>query len=78
MDMAMMLRPLAIGVSLALLTCSGCAAWHYRKEDRLSSPSDSSTSDVGDIVQPLARSLQNVSLHDWSFNHSSNVLPGVW
>jgi hypothetical protein len=78
MDMTRMLRPLAIGVSLALLTCSGCAAWHYRKEDRQSSTSYSSTSGFGDIVQPLARSLQNVALHDWSFNHSSNVLPGVW
>ncbi len=65
--MARMSRSLATAALLALLTCSGCASWHYRKENR--------RADAGSSTNPtetpvLFQSLQNASMNNWNFQRT--------
>jgi len=70
MDTARMLRPLATSALLALVTCSGCASWHYRKEADSGYASSPSTPGDGGIFQGLLQGLQNASMNDWNFGRA--------
>jgi hypothetical protein len=49
---------------LMILTCSGCASWHYRKEDKKAYTSSNSTA-TGGFFQDLAQAVSYDSLHNW-------------
>jgi len=69
--MARISRPLATLLLAVLLSCSGCATWHYRKE---TSPDDGASYGNHNEVPLLIQSLQNASLNDWNFGRSG----GIW
>jgi len=67
MDMVRISHSLAIAALLASLTCSGCASWHYRKEDR--------RAEAGSWINPsetpvIFQSLQNTSMNNWNFGRT--------
>lgn len=69
--MPRMLRSLATSLLIMLVTCPGCAAWHYRKEAR----QDQAGSSGNPTEPPLfIQSLQNASMNDWNFGRSG----GIW
>jgi len=68
--MPLILRSLATAALLALLACSGCASWHYRKENR--------RADAGTWTNPtetplIFQSLQNASMNNWNFQRTDIV-----
>ena len=65
--MARMLRPLAMSALLALLSCPGCAAWHYRHEAKQTSTANSSSPSDGGFFKGMAQDLSNASAYDWNF-----------
>ncbi len=71
--MLRMFRSLAMSVLVVLLTltCSGCAAWHYRKENRRDQAGGSGNPTE---TPELFQSLQNASMNDWNFGRSG----GIW
>ncbi len=69
-DKARLLRPLALPALLAIVTCSGCAAWHYRKEAAARDATSSSTPGDGGIFQDVFQGLQNASVNDWNFGRA--------
>jgi hypothetical protein len=61
--MARMPSLLRLLVLFALMACSGCASWHFRKDAK-----DQKTATTDGVLQPVAQDLANASLHGWNFN----------
>ena len=56
-------------VLFAIATSSGCASWHYRKDDKGQKTAVGSTSTSGNREPgPILQGLSNASLHGWNFN----------
>jgi hypothetical protein len=51
-------------VLFAMLSYSGCAAWHYRKDGK----TDKAAVSTNGVLQPVVSDLANASLHGWNFN----------
>lgn len=59
----------ALVISIALMTGSGCASW--RSDGQLGSTSASSSGNDDNLLQDGVRGLSDASMHDWNFNRSS-------
>jgi hypothetical protein len=58
---------LRVSLLSTLVALSGCASWHYRKDDKARGTASSSGSNNGE-TSPLVQGLSNASLHGWNFN----------
>jgi hypothetical protein len=62
--MARMPSLLPLLIVFAVMACSGCASWHFRKDAKTKTTSSSSDG----ALQPVMQDLANASLHGWNFN----------